>query len=276
MGKSRSVTVVLAYLLSTRPDLNLESALALVREARPIAEPNDGFMAQLALYVTMKYHTDIDSHPIYQRWLYDREVELSVATGRAPDTFRFEDEVAKLSLEDGGAEVQIHKELRCKRCRRALATSQYLIPHTPKAANKSTAQDYSPISSLPAPNPTAAPSTLPKECTHHFIHPLSWMRLELEKQLLEGRLNCPNSKCGSLVGRYAWQGMRCSCGIWVNPGFSLQGARVDEIIKRASVTTASAGGIRMPPGAVSGIRLPPGLKAPPSSSATGPAEKGNL
>lgn len=275
MGKSRSVTVTLAYLLSTRPSLNLQSALDLIRESRSIAEPNDGFMSQLALYASMGCPSDIDAQPAYQRWLYQKDVELSVAIGRAPEKLRFEDE------EDQGADAlkdEDGKELKCKKCRKTLVTGQYLIPHVPKGEKKENSNpndpndttDYSPISSLPpthpaynatttsstlpTPNP-AASSLLPASCTHHFIHPLSWMRATLEKEELSGRLECPNTKCGALVGRYAWQGMRCSCGVWVVPGFSLQGARVDEVIKRKVPVIGGGGGA-----GATGVRMPPGMR----------------
>lgn len=45
-GKSRSCAVCCAYLMKYRGH-SLESALKLVREVRPIASPNSGFMASL-------------------------------------------------------------------------------------------------------------------------------------------------------------------------------------------------------------------------------------
>lgn len=72
------------------------------------------------------------------------------------------------------------------------------------------------------------------------------MRPELEGGKLEGRLECP--KCQMNVGKYAWQGMQCSCGDWVVPGISLSKGRIDEVRK------AAAG---------SGIRHPPGASIPP-------------
>lgn len=106
-------------------------------------------------------------------------------------------------------------------------------------------------------------SALHAACTHHFLHPLSWMRPALEQGLLSGRLECPNSKCGAQIGRYAWQGMKCSCGVWVCPAFSLQKGRVDEITKmgenrdaKGKTATGSEGGVT---GGM-GIRLPPGMK----------------
>jgi dual specificity phosphatase 12 len=69
------------------------------------------------------------------------------------------------------------------------------------------------------------------------------MRPELEQGKLEGRLECP--KCQANVGKYAWQGMQCSCSEWVVPGISLSKGRIDESRK-------STAGIRRPPGAPGG------------------------
>ncbi|OQR96994.1 hypothetical protein ACHHYP_12867 [Achlya hypogyna] len=48
-GKSRSVTLVLAYLM-TYQGLSLDAALALVHSVRPQAQPNQGFMRQLEAF----------------------------------------------------------------------------------------------------------------------------------------------------------------------------------------------------------------------------------
>lgn len=66
------------------------------------------------------------------------------------------------------------------------------------------------------------------------------MRSELEQGKLEGRLECP--KCQTNVGKYAWQGMQCSCSEWIVPGISLSKSRTDQFKK----TTVSE--IRRPPG----------------------------
>jgi hypothetical protein len=113
MGKSRSVTIIVAYLLRQYPHHTVSSALSLVRKSRPMAEPNDGFMAQLELYKEMGCPRDIDGHPKYQRWMYQREVDLALAAGMAPERFRFEDEEVQDETEASGREV----ELRCRKCR---------------------------------------------------------------------------------------------------------------------------------------------------------------
>lgn len=119
--------------------------------------------------------------------------------------------------------------------RRPLATSQYILPHAPRAAS-ATQRLMTPIGSEPVSSPA---------CSHYFLDPLSWMKPELEQGKLDGRLECP--KCSTNVGKYAWQGMRCSCGEWIVPGISLAKGRIDE--SKAVAGSARSMGIRMPPGA---------------------------
>ncbi|POR37271.1 Tyrosine-protein phosphatase YVH1 [Tolypocladium paradoxum] len=289
-GKSRSIAVTVAYLLwrypnrfdpnivppssydlsarakAPKPQTPLPSAkkrsrgetaqeavaaaLSLVRRTRPLAEPNDGFMEQLALWWEMGCPADVEAHPAYQRWAYRREVEENVAVGQAPSRLRFEDEQHQAT----GGDAQTADDdacglsLRCKKCRRTLATAPFIQAHKP-----------------PPPS-DAASEQLP--CPHYFIEPLGWMRGELERGELNGRLACPNERCGAGVGRYDWKGIRCACGGWVTPGLSLQRARVDEEVRRRRPAAAAAGaggdddaarrvgmGIRMPPGAGRGGNL---------------------
>lgn len=262
MGKSRSAAIVIAYLLLTRPTTcpTVSSALSLLRQTRPMAEPNRGFMEQLKLYKSMGCPADVDSQPPYQRWLYKQEVELSIAAHKAPDWIRFEDEDDEPQNGDGGKE----KELRCRKCRRTLATGQYLVPHIPKSSSvaivspsplpppAAAASSLSSSSSSPGATPIASsPAPASMSCTHHFLHPLSWMRPTLERGELAGRLECPNEKCGASVGRYAWQGFECSCGEWVVPAFSLAAGKVDEVTK---------GGGKGGAGGAAGVRMPPGMR----------------
>ncbi|KAJ3495287.1 hypothetical protein NLG97_g3502 [Lecanicillium saksenae] len=232
-GKSRSVSCVIAFLLwkypqkfdpSAKSDSRnprketaedaVKAALTLVRETRPMAEPNDGFMEQLHMWWTMGCPEDVEAEPLYQRWAYQREVTESLAVGQAPSRLRFEDEQAE-KLDTAGS------SLRCKKCRRVLATAQFITKHKPADGSAS--------------------------CQHFFIEPLSWMRPELEQGTLNGRLTCPNERCGAAVGRYDWKGFKCSCSAWLTPAFSLQRARVDEA---ASVSGPGGNlGIRQPPGA---------------------------
>lgn len=250
MGKSRSATIACAFLMWSR-QITRDEALAVIRITRPFIEPNSGFMHQLALFEQMNPKlTDnqtvqeninqlqqIFENPVYQRWVYEQDLALSAAAGRAPERVHFRDaerkvvEIAALGEDDPDTPQKVKSvELRCKKCRFAphsplqssitnptsikLATSQFLAPHIPRAQ---------PIQ--PGPLPMAR---LSQPCSHHFIEPLLWMKDELEQGKLEGKLACPNAKCGSKVGSYAWQGTKCSCGEWVVPGISLARSRVDE------------------------------------------------
>ena len=116
MGKSRSATVCIAYLLhQQRSVLTPQSALALIRESRPLCEPNPGFMEQLNVYHQMGCPEDVTSHTLYSRWLYHREVEESVACGRAPEmqSVLFEDEQPQQRIDSDGQNA----EIKCRRCR---------------------------------------------------------------------------------------------------------------------------------------------------------------
>jgi dual specificity phosphatase 12 len=264
MGKSRSVSAIVAYLLWRYPKRfggpgalptaaksrragapsAVEKAVLWVRNTRQIAEPNPGFIKQLELWWEMGCPADVESHPIYQKWAYRREIDDSVACGMAPARLRFEDEAAATVLETlgesdsvatataaaGSSQQSPAKELRCKKCRRVLATAPFIIDHQPPRESANTKSGETP-------------------CPHFFIEPLSWMRPTLEKGELDGRLTCPNEKCGAITGRYSWKSFKCSCRQWVTPAFALSKAKVDEITMRASSPAALASmGIRMPPG----------------------------
>lgn len=124
MGKSRSATICIAYLLHRQPkSLTPESALAVLRECRPLCEPNEGFMEQLSIYHQMGCPDDVTDHPLYNRWLYHREVEESVACGRAPEmnAVLFEDEQQRKTEEEADDETV---EIKCRKCRLVLYTLQ--------------------------------------------------------------------------------------------------------------------------------------------------------
>lgn len=260
MGKSRSVTAIVAYLLwkhphrfgkanpTTTAQQAVAQALEWVRETRPVAEPNDGFMRQLEMWWDMGCPAGsddaIEQEPVYQRWLYKREVEDAARIGRAPDWIRFEDEETPGGGGVKSAAVGTGTELRCKKCRRVLATGPFIVPHrgTDEAERAG--------------------------CPHFFIEALSWMRPILEEGALDGRLICPNTKCSASIGRYAWQGFKCSCNEWVAPAFSLQNSKVDKVVSGRQHADAVAIADRM---AALGIRMPPGAErvAPRATPDTG-------
>lgn len=112
MGKSRSATIVCAYLMH-RFRISPTEALEQLRRGRGVCDPNDGFWKQLELYYSMDMADDVEGNPIYQRWLYEGELRSSRRLGQAPeaDKIRFEDEHAAAVA--GSHE----RELKCRRCR---------------------------------------------------------------------------------------------------------------------------------------------------------------
>ncbi|KAK6450227.1 dual specificity phosphatase 12 [Trichoderma asperellum] len=271
-GKSRSISVIIAYLLWSHPDWftgsagaelasslvpqhpgqydesvcePVRAALAFVKKTRPLADPNSGFMLQLDHWWRMGCPVEggVESQPIYQRWLYQRAAKESLAVGQAPSQLFFGDEVAAEASSAPSADASStsaaapagERKLRCKKCRRILVTGPFIVPHQPRPYSD---EELDAAKARGLPPPTRPP------CQHFFIEPLSWMRGELEKGELGGRLVCPNPRCGAGVGRYDWKGFPCSCGGREDPAFSLQKARVDEEVSRAI--------LRMPPGARGG------------------------
>jgi dual specificity phosphatase 12 len=114
MGKSRSATVVIAYMMQ-KHHISPQEALERLQQSRPLVEPNDGFMEQLALYHEMMGARNLEDDPRYQRWLYQRDVHLSNACGKAPDNIRFEDE--QRAGGSGREQEEVNFELRCRKCR---------------------------------------------------------------------------------------------------------------------------------------------------------------
>lgn len=111
MGKSRSATCVIAYLMH-KYHISPQQALEQIRQSRPLCEPNEGFMQQLQLYHDMETPADVEDTPAYQRWLFQRETEMSRACGQAPeaDKIRFEDEHVKTRTEGAF-------DMKCRKCR---------------------------------------------------------------------------------------------------------------------------------------------------------------
>lgn len=259
----------------------VDSALAFIRQSRPQVEPNSGFIKQLRMYEAMGCPTtqeQLESQKIYRRWMNSRNVMDALSSNRAPEmadiSFRDEEDpdddddskrpddyqaldeaINDLSLASPDPEITDpdisvssspesqaapETDLKCRKCRRLVARSNFIVAHKPP----------------PHRDPAADGATEP--CAHIFLHPLSWMREVLAHGELEGRLTCPNPRCGANVGKFAWQGLRCSCGGWVTPGFGIAKARVDEV--RIAKGRGVGPGAGADSAAGSAVRLPPGMK----------------
>ena len=121
-------------------------------------------------------------------------------------------------------EVQVHSISDIADHRRVLASSQSILLHDPPEKAFQHKRSYAQVTAKPR---AQVDSILPAECAHFFLEPQDWMRATIDEGDLDGKLECP--KCASKVGGYAWQGLRCSCGRWITPCFSLAKGRVDEV-----------------------------------------------
>ncbi len=58
---------------------------------------------------------------------------------------------------------------------------------------------------------------------YHIFHiltsspKLTWMEPMLAAGELQGKIICPNDKCGAKIGSYDWAGVQCGCKEWVVP-----------------------------------------------------------
>ena len=303
MGKSRSATILLAYLLWSsrqRPKVNnfddvvslppklltVIEALELLRQGRPFAEPNEGFMDQLHLYEDMGCPTtekELTAHKLYRRWMNKRKVEESLRTLQAPEMehIKFEDESDEADddgkhMEEvtpgvsaptglGQAKTLSHPSqsaapqvtIKCRKCRQVIATTPFVIEHMPPPHRDPNEQQPPDLEGTPLP---------PPQCAHIFLHPLSWMREALSEGKMEGRLACPSKKCGANLGKFAWTGLRCSCGGWVTPGFGINRTKVDEQVSRPpqgggqQSQTGMASNAASLSSPMAGLRLPPNMK----------------
>lgn len=213
-GESRLVTVVAAFLMK-RYGLSRDNAIHAVIRKCPEAMPNDGFLRQLDLFKEMGFEED-NEFPAYR----------SFVDGLASSDELRERFVAKLSSDHESRPLTFF--LRCKRCRHTLASSHHVELHdTPDEDSKQslfikTAANLRRVISREAASVS---------CSHHFLaEPTAWMGPEMDKQEMDGKLNCP--KCDAKVGAYSWKGSRCSCGKWMTPAIHLQTAKVDKVIAK--------------------------------------------
>lgn len=103
-------------------------ALDFLRQSRPMCEPNDGFMSQLDLYVRMGCPDDVVGHPLYQRWLYQKSVEESVACGKGPELEEILFEDQGTANQDQAVDTTDETEIRCRKCRYVQVSTSFPFP----------------------------------------------------------------------------------------------------------------------------------------------------
>ncbi|WPK27120.1 hypothetical protein PUMCH_004493 [Australozyma saopauloensis] len=232
-GQSRSVAVVIAYLMY-KYKLTYKQALHAVKRKVPDAEPNSGFVKQLALFQEMGCKVD-PNHSGYRAFIVENSLELD-PSGSLLQQSGFWQRKEPQEASDvppspsnepqkdvGEQEPTAHFKLRCKRCRNVLAQETDVEAHEIPDADSRQSQF---IRTVPNSRRIISAVDGSKTCSHYFMkEPIPWMDEELSKQDLEGKFAC--SKCAAKIGGYSWKGSRCSCGKWMIPALHLQSAKVD-------------------------------------------------
>lgn len=104
---------------------------------------------------------------------------------------------------------------RCKKCRRMVATQEYVVTHEVGLGERSFSRHNSYHVDEKEP-----------ECTRCiFVEPMKWMQAVEEGYILN-KLWCMG--CKTRLGSFNWAGMQCGCGAWVIPAFQLIKSRIDE------------------------------------------------
>lgn len=222
-GVSRSVTIVLAYLMY-KHKLSVNQAIYAVRRKKADIGPNHGFIIQLKLYESMD-NVVVERSSIYVDFLTETNARVN------PEALR--DQYLQKGITEQSVKV-FHEDLkpfglRCKKCRQHLSTSAEITQHTPPTSESREAQF---IRTAPKSRRIVSSETGSTNCLHFFYtEPLSWMTSELEKGEIEGKFAC--GKCQAKIGGYSWKGSRCSCGKWMVPAIHLQSAKVDKLFVQA-------------------------------------------
>ncbi|MCP8718429.1 MAG: dual specificity protein phosphatase family protein [Asgard group archaeon] len=220
-GVSRSVSFIIAYLME-KYNLTFDQALHAVKRKSPDAEPNQGFMEQLKLYKEMGFKID-ENNTDYQSLL------KKISLNQDPSGEQLRELMMSKTESNESKENSIASsfELRCKRCRQALANDTHIEQHEVPGLESRQSQF---IKTAPNSRRIISAEKASNVCSHYFLkEPVRWMKEELDKSEIEGKFQCP--KCSSKVGGYSWRGSRCSCGKWMTPAIHLQDAKVD-CIKR--------------------------------------------
>ncbi|KAI5451020.1 tyrosine protein phosphatase yvh1 [Naganishia albida] len=163
-GMSRSATVVAAYLMKT---LNIppEEAVEMIREKRPVVYPSETFREQLALWYKAKFKATVRDRDIRQ-WYMERtavqvrnngelEEEATQHMAKYPAT-----PTASMPATPVGGYGK--RKIRCKMCRRNLATREHMMDHILDQSPMPVARSRAPsVISLGEAETSAAPRSRP-------------------------------------------------------------------------------------------------------------------
>ncbi|EJD49938.1 phosphatases II, partial [Auricularia subglabra TFB-10046 SS5] len=202
-GISRSASIVAAYLIASQK-LTRATAVELIKKKRPGIRPNDGFLKQLDTFHSARCIISVDDKTTRLHY-----IEKTVRLNQAGEGVQLEREMlASVPKRPTG------RRIRCKMCRQELATREHMFPHGQSASTPAgspshpAARDVSgPAGVHPSATTLASDEPLLKPtCSGYFLEPMEWMQKTLDEGNVEGKITCPNVKCGAKLGNFAWAG----------------------------------------------------------------------
>ncbi|CAN6272129.1 unnamed protein product [Urochloa humidicola] len=104
---------------------------------------------------------------------------------------------------------------RCKKCRRMLATQEFVVAHEVGAGGKCFDRGKR----------SNGDDDKKPECPCIYVEPMKWMQT-VEEGYVANKLFCMG--CKARLGQFNWAGMQCCCGTWVIPAFQLTKSKIDE------------------------------------------------
>ncbi|KAK7044814.1 hypothetical protein R3P38DRAFT_2881005 [Favolaschia claudopus] len=128
-GMSRSVTIVAAYLMYSE-HIDTQTALDIIRRARPNIDPNPGFLQQLEVFHQASFNISRKDKTT-RRFYMERTVEeVMNGDGSLPETDMFA-KYPRTPTDSAPATPGAgpRRRIRCKMCRQELATREHMLDH---------------------------------------------------------------------------------------------------------------------------------------------------
>jgi len=235
-GVSRSVTLVLAYMLQYKNIGDPMACLEHLLRVYPSASPNEGFMQQLYVWYDMKFSYDLTNQTY--RSLCARET-AACAMHQGGD-FDME------KLRDPRSDIhQSSLIYRCRGCRTTLATSDNIMVDISVGGTSGFSWRRRAKDAQKSPRHSHSTQTFSETTSGGiFVEPLRWMGGITENN--QGKIYCPT--CAMRLGSYNWAGMQNDDAQWITPAFQLHTSKLDVISsdKKNNASSAAAIGIRQP------------------------------
>jgi len=262
-GVSRSPAVLAACLLAEGAHRTVAAALAAVAASHPPADPNPGFVSQLALWEASlgggRSAPAVGQPPAARAWAAARLGE-AVAAGEGPglDLSALLAALPTATAPTAAATAPATTLYRCRACRRLVATGEHAVPlpDPPPAGGarfkgKSGANRKGGGGGCGSGGAALHALPLGSDGSSLFVQPLRWMFEGADPDAplpLAGKLSCPG--CGARLGGFNWAGGQTAGGAWAVPAFQLHLGRLD------AVRGGGGGGGGGEGGSVGGVRTP--------------------